>query len=89
MTVIALLNGMAFKNSLDLGAGLGGFSFFELDLVEIVGLAWVPVGGGDNISSTGGGHVTADLSIFLAHTGLSLSKALAKGVGGGEEGDAE
>ena len=52
---IALLNGMAFKNSVDLGAGLGGFSFFEVDLAEIAGLAWVPIGGGD---------VTADLWIF-------------------------
>ena len=55
MTIIALLNRMAFKNSMDLGAGLGGFSFFEVDLAEIAGLAWVLVGGGD---------VTANLWIF-------------------------
>ena len=55
MMVIALLNEMAFKNSVDLGAGLGGFSFFEVDLAEIASLAWVLVGGGD---------VTADMWIF-------------------------
>ena len=89
MTVIALLNEMAFKNSVDLGAGLGGFSFFEVDLLEIAGLAWVPVGGGDDVSSGGGGDVTADLWIFLAHTGLSFSKWVSKVVWVGEEGDAE
>ena len=64
MTVIALLNGMAFKNSVDLGAGLGGFSFFEVDLAEIADLARVVVGNGDDVTSCGGGDVTADLWIF-------------------------
>ncbi|GMY17311.1 hypothetical protein FCV25MIE_12550 [Fagus crenata] len=55
---------MAFKNSVDLGAGLGGFSFIEVDLIEITGLAWVSIRGGDDVSSGGGGDVTADLWIF-------------------------
>ncbi len=55
---------MAFKNSVDLGAGLGGFSFIEVDLIEIAGLAWVSVRGGDDVSSSGGGDVTADLWMF-------------------------
>uniref|UniRef100_A0A2N9F4H5 Uncharacterized protein n=1 Tax=Fagus sylvatica TaxID=28930 RepID=A0A2N9F4H5_FAGSY len=89
MMVIALLNEMAFKNSVDLGAGLGGFSFFEVDLAEIAGLAWVPIGGGDDVLSGGGGNVTANLWIFPTHTGLSLSKWVSKVVWVGEEGDAE
>ena len=64
MTVIALLNEMAFKNSMDLGVELGGFSFFEVDLTEIAGLAWVSIGGGNDISFSGGGDLMADLWIF-------------------------